>query len=176
MKFVNLALVAVVSLLTLGACATATPYQPAAATKGYSPGYSDVRLEDNRYRLTFAGNDLTRRETVENYLLYRAAELTLSSGYDWFEVVSRDTDSKTRVVSDPFYDSFSWRFYRGSRWSAWGFGWDDMDRDAIQYTRYEATAEIVMHKGDKSDVANAYDARQVKANLDSKIVRPEARQ
>ncbi|MEI9903219.1 MAG: hypothetical protein WDN06_04055 [Asticcacaulis sp.] len=170
-KNLTLAIMAAAAL-TLSACATPTPYGPALTTSGYNPGYSDMKLEDGRYRITFAGNDLTKRETVENYLLYRAAELTLDSGYDWFEIVNRGTDEKTRTVSDPIMDNFSWRFYRGSRWGAWGFGWDDMDRESIQYTRYEATAEIVMHKGDKADAANAYDARSVKANLDSSIVRP----
>lgn len=161
------------SMALLSACATPTPYGPALTTSSYNPGYSDTKLEDGRYRITFAGNDLTRRETVENYLLYRAAELTLDAGCDWFEIVNRGTDQKTRTVYDPMMDNFSWRFYRGSRWSAWGFGWDDMDREAIQYTRYEATAEIVMHKGDKPDTPNAYDARSVKANLESQIVRPQ---
>ena len=175
MKKLILAATGAIALCLLSACATPTPYAPAAMTSSYHPGYSDVKLEDGRYRITFTGNDITKRETVENYLLYRAAELTLDSGYDWFEVVNRGTDEKTRTVSDPMMDSFSWRFYRGSRWSAWGFGWDDFDRETIQYTRYEATAEVVLHKGAKPDAANAYDARSVKANLESSIVRPEAK-
>ena len=175
MKKLTLAFAAAASLVLLSACATPTPYAPANTSASYHPGYSDVKVEDGRYRITFSGNDLTTRDTVENYLLYRAAELTLDSGYDWFEVVSRDTDQKTRTVADPMMDSFSWRFYRGSRWSAWGFGWDDFDRESIQYTRYEATAEVVLHKGQKPDSANAYDARSVKANLESKIIRPEAK-
>ncbi len=172
MKTLILSAAAAASLVLLSACATPTPYAPAAMTAGYNPGYSDQRLEDNRYRITFAGNDETKRETVENYLLYRAAELTLDSGYDWFQIVNRGTDQKTRTVADPMMDSFSWRFYRGGRWGAWGLGWDDFDRESIQYTRYEASAEIVMNKGTKPDDPNAYDARSVKANLDSSIVRP----
>jgi hypothetical protein len=40
-------------------------------------GYSDQQIESNRFRVSFAGNSLTARETVERYLLYRAAELTV---------------------------------------------------------------------------------------------------
>ena len=77
----------------LVACGGApTPYQPAA--DGY--GYSEQRIEDNRYRVTFAGNDLTKADTVQNYLLYRAAEVTLDSGYDYFTVVDRNLDRSTR--------------------------------------------------------------------------------
>lgn len=172
---------AVSALAALSGCATPTPYQPASTASGYHWGYSDTRIEEGRYRLGFSGNDLTPRETVENYMLYHAAEVTLANGYDWFEIVHRDTDTKTRTVTtlnDPFMSSVSWRFYRGSRWSAWG-AWGDPfgdDFDSVQYTRYEATAEIVMHKGAKPDgMANAYDARALRGNLDARIVRPADR-
>lgn len=166
-------LAAVAGLTLLSACATPTPYQAAVPGEGYRTGYGDMRIEDDRYRISFSGNDLTSRETVENYMLYHAAELTLSSGYDWFEMVHRDTDTKTRVVStpdDPFWGGMSWRFYRRG-WGPWGPGFDDWD--TVQYTRYQASAEILMHKGDKpSDNPHAYDAHAVKANLESKIIRP----
>lgn len=176
-KNILLTACAVASLTMLSACATPTPYAPADLTtqRSYNPGFSEVRLEDGRYRLTFAGNDMTSRDTVETYLLYRAAELTVQDGYDWFEVVNRDTDSRSRTVySDPFpnaYSGLSWRFYSRSRWSAWGMGYDTWD--AREVKRYEARAEIVMRRGQKPEgVANAYDARSVRGNLESRIVRP----
>lgn len=176
---VALMLMAGAGLTVLSACATPTPYQP--AVTNVSPdrqrGYTETRLEQDRYRISFSGNDMTRRETVEDYLLYRSAELTLDAGYDWFEIVSRNTDEKRRATTfnDPFMDSFSWRFYRRNRWSSWG-AWGN-DFDTVEYTRYEATAEILMHKGPKPEGnPNAYDARAVRGNLDSRIVRPTARQ
>ncbi len=177
MKLTYTALFAAAGLALLAGCATPTPYQPALthAPGSYNPGYTETRVEDGRYRLSFAGNDLTKRETVETYMLYRAAELTLADGYDWFEIVSRGTDEKKRVVTsydDPFASSLYWRYYGRSRWSAWSMGWDDFDRNTTEYTRYEAGAEILMHKGTKPDDKNAYDARSVKTNLETKIVRP----
>ncbi len=47
-------------------------------------GYSEERLDQNKFRVTFRGNSLTPRETVEDYLLYRAAELTLQNGFTHF--------------------------------------------------------------------------------------------
>ncbi|MFT4074774.1 MAG: hypothetical protein QM647_04515 [Asticcacaulis sp.] len=177
MKRLSLCLLAAASLTILSACATPTPYQPVSPTTSAAAqrGYSETRIEENRYRLSFSGNEMTKRETVENYMLYRAAELTLESGNDWFEVVSRDTDEKQRATTfdDPFMSSFSWRFYNRNRWSRWGAFGADWGSDTVVYSRYEATAEILMHKGPKPDGnANAYDARAVKANLESKIVRP----
>ena len=73
----------------LAACATPTPYQ---AAEDGRQGYAQTQIETNRFRVSFRGNSLTDRETTENYLLYRAAELTLESGYDYFTVVTRATD------------------------------------------------------------------------------------
>ncbi len=117
---------------------------------------------------------MTARETVENYLLYHAADLTLQQGYDWFEVIKRASDQKSRQVTtydnDPFFGGMSWRFYRRG-WGIWG-PMNDIDASTVDFTRYEASAEIVLHKGAKSDAPNAYDARQIKANLESKVTRP----
>ena len=49
----------------LSACATATPYQPNLPGQAVSGGYSEQRVEANRFRVNFSGNSLTSRETVE---------------------------------------------------------------------------------------------------------------
>jgi len=119
------------SAVILAACATATPYQPA-SEPGAFDGFSQQMIEEDRARISFAGNSLTERETVENYLLYRAAETALERGYDWFELQERDTESKTRVRVTPngpgfgragFYDPyFGYSFYRPR------FGWSSAYR------------------------------------------------
>ena len=69
----------ILSLLVLAGCATPAPYAP--MTPGQATGYTDRQLSDNRWRVTFTGNSVTPRETVENSLLQRAAEVTLASGH-----------------------------------------------------------------------------------------------
>ena len=49
--------------MVLAACTTPTPYETVAEN---DYGYSEQKIEDNRYRVTFAGNSATKRETVEN--------------------------------------------------------------------------------------------------------------
>lgn len=174
----------------LAACATPTPYQPNIRGASSAGGYSEVRVEPNRYRVNFTGNSLTSRETVEGYLLFRAAELTVESGYDWFTVVDRDTDKKSRtyVEPDPFYRPWygsygfwrpSWRYYGGSYgWRGWDPFWGDpfwADRvDVRTVERYEASAEIVMQKGAKpTDDVKAFDARAVIENLKPRVQYPQ---
>ncbi|MGI9498413.1 MAG: CC0125/CC1285 family lipoprotein [Geminicoccaceae bacterium] len=74
---------------TLAACSSSpTPYQVA----GDEGGYTDQQLESDRYRVKFEGNAATPREAVEDYALYRAAELTLQTGNDYFKVVSKEVE------------------------------------------------------------------------------------
>ena len=184
---------AIAALALLGACATATPHQ--AAIDSSSRGYSEQQIENNRFRVQFAGNSLTDRKTVETYLLYRAAELTKLNGYDHFRVVHRDTDAKSRLVPtgggpySPFYDHFyldyyyygpSSAYYRARPyypdpfWPRWGYY--DPYWGSAEYresTRYIASAEILMGKGPKPDDAAYFDADQVIMNLSGSIVRPQ---
>ena len=178
---------AAVSALALSACETATPYQPLTRGSATSGGFSERSIEANRWQVSFAGNSLTDRKTVETYLLYRAAELTLAQGYDWFEIAHRNTDAKSRLIADDFgyggYWGPSWRVYHRGRfggWSGWG-GWGGWGgyggpwgpTDYQQITQYEANAEIVMGRGPKpADNTRAFDARAVSTRLCPSIERP----
>lgn len=168
------------ALLALGACATQTPYEPASKATG-GQGYSETRFEGDRWGVTFSGNSVTSRQTVEQYMLYRAAELTVQQGFDWFETVGRTTERQSEYIAspDPWMSPYGpywrpyWRAYRGGVWGGWGPGWGP-DWDVQQINRYEASAEIVMHKGAKpADNRHAFDAHDVMANIGPHIIRPE---
>ncbi len=88
------------TLMTAG-CATETAYRPATGTGFARAGYSDRMIEANRYMVSFAGNSYTSRDTVERYLLYRSAELTVQHGFDYFILADRDTDRRTRTYATP---------------------------------------------------------------------------
>jgi hypothetical protein len=177
-------------MLGLAACGGATPYQPAAqpgrdAPSGY--GYSEQRLDRDRFLVSFSGNSMTSRQRVETYLLFRAAELTVGNGFDWFLTVERGTDRHTRTRIDrpygigpyPYWSPY-WRY--GS--PAWGWRyWDpyvgdpfwDRSVDVRTIDRYEATAEIVMGNGPKPNDPRAFDAREVLAQLAGRVDYPGPR-
>jgi hypothetical protein len=183
MKRTAFVLTAALSLGALAACETATPYQPAATNAPETGGYADTKLESNRWRVTFRGNSETTRQTVEDYLLYRAAELTLAQGFDWFEATDRATDKHTQtyVTPDPWGYGYGWRPYWRRGWYRGGFGgpwgdpfFDNWGPDVEITERYEASAEILMGHGPKpADDHRAFDAREVSANLGPHIVRPK---
>ena len=194
MKRTLLAVLATVALAGgLAACETATPYQKLNPAQAYAGGYTDTRLDADHWRISFAGNSLTSRETVERYLLYRAAELTVGQGYDWFMENDQHTDRDAKVFVDPFYASGwgatygygwrpSWRFYRpragvgfSAGWSTWGPGWANDPWGAAyasEFNRYDVSADIMMGRGPKP--AQALDAHEVMMNLGPSIARPKA--
>lgn len=167
-------LLAALAALT-AACATPTPYQSAAAGDTY--GFQEQQIESNRVRITFRGNSLTDRTTVETYLLYRAAEVTLEHGKDYFIVASRDTEEHRQLMGtrSPRFAFDYWYFSPRHGWSPW---YDPFWDDPISYrevSRYEAVAEIAMFNGRKPENdPDAFDAREVQSNLQGQIVRPPA--
>jgi hypothetical protein len=179
------ALVVAGALATTACAVGPTPYQPATAGSQIRGGYSDQQIEANRFSVTFAGNSYTSRETVERYLLYRAAQLTVERGFDHFILVDRNTDKQTRTYVDrPFggyagfgYWSPHWRYYGGGfGWRSWDPFWGDpfFDRtmDVRTIDRYEATAEILVGRGPKPDNVRAFDARSVLQNLGPTVAPP----
>jgi hypothetical protein len=176
----------------LAACETATPYQPApAGSRSGGFGYSDYRIDTVHWRVSFSGNGVTSREIVEKYLLYRAAELTLEQGFEWFQTTDRSTERSTSYYADadPFYHSGFWASYGWGwrpRWrygGAWGWRtWDPWyggpfwaDRaDFLEINRYEASAEIVMGRGAPTAGQRAFNATEVKANLGPTLLRPKS--
>jgi hypothetical protein len=185
------------STLMVAGCATETTYRPATGQGFNRTGYSERQVEPGRYLVTFAGNSVTSRDTVERYLLFRSAELTLQSGNDYFLMANRDTDLQSRTYSTPGlggpwgYGGFggywgpSWRYYgRGFGWRSWGPGygggfgggfgpWGD-DFDIRTIDRYEASAEIVMRKGPiPKDNLRAFNARAVVDSIGPSVVLPK---
>ncbi len=175
--------------LLVSGCATETTYRPATGKGFYRTGYSERQVEANRWLVTFAGNTVTDRDTVERYLLFRAAQLTLQNGYDYFVMVDRSTDRQAQTYSTPGPGwgggwgggwGPSWRYYgRGFGWRAWDPWWGDPfwgnNIDVRTVDRYEASAEIVMRKGTPAkDEVRAFNARDVSDRIGPTVVMPKS--
>ncbi len=187
------------STLVVAGCATETTSRPATGQGFSRTGFSERQVEPDRFLVSFAGNSVTSRDTVERYLLFRAAELTLQQGYDYFLMAQRDTDLQSRTYTTPGlgwgggglgwggigggYWGPSWNFYGrgygwrrfggGLGWGGWGGfgGFNDFDVRTID--RYEATAEIVMRRGPiPRDNLRAFNARAVVDSIGPTVVLP----
>ncbi|MGF1525231.1 MAG: hypothetical protein ACFCBW_00300 [Candidatus Competibacterales bacterium] len=161
---------AILLTLGLGGCASApTPYQPAAPD-----GYRQQQIEVDRFRVTFSGNAATPRETVENYLLYRCAELTLERGYDHFLLAEQNVAANTR-----YYRTFTgypgFGYYRyGLYGYPYGVGFGGVaSSEVYPVNRFEASATIVLGRGQpRQDGPEVLDAREVIRFLGPVVERP----
>lgn len=177
-------------LAALAGCAHPTPYQPSTVSAS-GRGFSDARIEDNRFQVSFAGNSVTPAETVERYLLFRAAEVTLASGNDWFRIVERQRilsalpeSGSRRIGRKGGHRGHGYHGHRGYyhgprvRWGfgvGFGSGWFYSSPVIVHVPRrFEAFAEILVFPGEKpADDPDAYDARAVIARLGPSILRPD---
>lgn len=141
----------------LAACATAvgTAYGPA-DSKGY--GYADTRVEENRFRVTFAGDGATPPEAVEDMALLRAAELAQANGFEWFRVTARSLNAEEKggvgVGAGVGSGSYGRRGGVGV-----GVGGNLGTVGAKPF--YTARLEVLMGRGEPPEGGDVYDAQGV---------------
>ena len=76
-------LLLLLSLPILVSC-LASPY----SAKVSGEGFSDKKMRDDIYRVTFEANHHTTQETTQTYWLYRCAQLSSQKGYQGFKILS----------------------------------------------------------------------------------------
>jgi hypothetical protein len=160
-------LLALAILLGVVACTTSpTPYR-AAAEGG---GYRDQQIESDRYRVSFTGNSATPLDRVQDYALYRAAELTTANGYDYFKVASRSTDTGGGVGGP----SVGLGVGTGGNSGGVGVGFSQLLGGGYSQS-HTVTLDILMFRGQKPAAdQSAYDARQVLQRLSPTVQTPPA--
>lgn len=88
-------LAALALCLSLFGCATG--YKP----YGTFGGYSETQLAENRFKILYKGNAYVARDTAEDYLLLRSAEVTLQNGFTHFVVLDGSSEDEVHVHSIP---------------------------------------------------------------------------
>lgn len=86
------------TIFLLQGCVTA--YGP----KGFTGGYTDQKLGEGRYAVTFEGNGFTPYSTVYQYAMQRARQLCLQDDYDSADVVSVNGDTVSDQVGGNNYN------------------------------------------------------------------------
>ena len=145
--------------LIIAVSGCATPYAP----RGFwGQGYTDMKLQDNIFRISFAGNAATEAERAHNFSLLRAAEVTIENGYKYFIVSEGGTKIETSTHTTPLSSN--------TRGYVDGFG------NVSATTTYSGGQTFTYNKPtnsitiqcfrDKPETSNlVYDAEQVRVNL-----------
>jgi len=141
----------IISSFVFLALSCSTPYQP----KGLLGGYTDNKLYENCYKVSFWGNQHTNPEDVDKYLMYRCAELAQEKGYDYFAIISEKRDNKRQQNS-----------IRGSRQSTGGNNKSGGSaRSNVKWTEYDFNY-IIMLCGEVTEIANkTYNAPEILQEL-----------
>ncbi|MEN5364546.1 MULTISPECIES: CC0125/CC1285 family lipoprotein [Brevundimonas] len=149
------------SALALSACASLAPYGAQQGPNGQ--GFSEQRIESNRYRVSYNGVGAAGR--VADWALLRAADLTTEQGYDWFEVTQSWTDGRPGGAGGVRPSvSIGGGSSRYGGYSASGVGVGvGLNFSGPQPT--STTLEVVLGRGQKPDRPNAYDARSVQGSI-----------
>ena len=174
----------------------ATPAKPAQASDNLpmvppaKPGvFTAQKKGANGFHLVVAGHKFSTRGDIEKYLAYRAAELTMEQKANWFTFVEARAKGDTAAVPqrDPAGLRYSfrmdywrpvWRYkVSGSpAWKSWSpfAGAAFISADPKTITDFEASADIVLHKGPMDD-ANplAFEAGAVSDLLINQVSPPE---
>jgi hypothetical protein len=154
-------ILAAFAAFALVACETPQPtvYQPAGGPQGV--GFSELRIEPGRYRVTFHAGPGAPPVQAQDYALRRAADLAVAEGYDWFRVYGRD---------------MGWTGGNGPRIGLGvggaGFGRHSAVGGSVG-TGFNlgggpapvATLEVVMGKGPRPAGPEVYDARGVQQSI-----------
>jgi hypothetical protein len=172
---VNRYLILALALL-LAACAGPTRYHPRTLD---GEGYSQVQLKPNQYEVSYTANSLTRRTKVKQFLLYRAAEISLETHHDNFIVLDQDSELSDLPLS---------REERGLRyrhhdfehhhlWFSKGISSEEFETSTLSFSPAELyTASIMIlvysHADQPTTTGKPFNARNVIELLGPSVSRP----
>lgn len=151
---------------SLAACANApsTVYAPVSSTAN-GTGYEDIRIESDRWRVSFTGSAEASEAQVERLALRRAAELALNHGYDWFEVVDRRVGREGSDRSPVRVGGSVGRSWGSGGFSGTGVG-IGISLSPGQQAQRTVSLEIIAGSGDPRP-DRAYDAVTVASGMDA---------
>ncbi len=166
MTKIRTVLLAVAAAATLAACQTTPTYS--AATSPNSAGYSETQIESNRYSVTYRAPGGADAQTLQDYALLRAADLTLAHNRDWFWVDRRNLDGRGYNSGPSIGIGVGGGSFGHHSGVGVGAGFSFPIAGGGGPSARSATLEIRFGEGAKPDDPNAYDARSIAANLRSR--------
>jgi hypothetical protein len=86
-----------VCLLAAVLSGCATPY----GKYGIAGGYTDTRVDENTFSIHVQANGFTDQQTASMHAMYRAAEITVENGFDFFVIVSNAAGARSGTVAIP---------------------------------------------------------------------------
>ncbi|WP_346862847.1 CC0125/CC1285 family lipoprotein [uncultured Draconibacterium sp.] len=122
---------------------------------GFRGGYSEVKLNDGIYDVSFKGNGVTSEETIHRYFLYRCTEIALENNCRYFIMYDKDLGS---VVSST-----------GMAGNIDSYGRVQMSANTVSKAYGNGTIKLLSEKPEEDIIV--YDAKELKRSLEQYIKR-----
>ena len=149
-------------IVLLSACAT--PYQKS----GLSGGFSETRLDENVFRVSFMGNGYSRGERAEDFALLRCAELALEHGYSHFALADSKSKTVTRTHTMPTTTYTTGSAYVSGNTVYGNATTNTYGGNTMYVSIPTATNTVVMFKGKPDIQGMVFDARFIYQSIRKK--------
>lgn len=138
-----------------------TQYQP----EGFTGGFNDTQLSKDVFRISFTGNGYTSSDKVGDFVLLRAAELSMKNGYRYFAVIDgKETAAHSSYTTPTTYQTYGHVNNYG----------DTMSYSGTTYARGGQTFDATRHKNTiiikclVDDKQGGYSAEFISKNIKAK--------
>lgn len=164
MKFIRSKIIMVVILLFSTGCATGYHRQ------GWTGGYNESQLQEDTFRVSFKGNAFVDKETVQDYLLLRCAEITIDHGFDYFVILGEENSTAVSNHTTPTHVSAQSTSHGNANYSQTKGNATITGGDTQYLSKPKSNCIIKCFKGKKpDDLPNAFTAYQLIGYLKEKV-------
>lgn len=146
---------------------------------GYTGGYSDMKVQDDIFKVSFSGNAYTNGARAADLALLRAAEVSRGNGYKYFVIMGEDSDVTTASYTTPVTAQTTGSSFGTINTYGYGYGnssgtYHGTYSGTTQYSggqtyHFNKPSTSLMIKCFKEKPENisgmVYDAEQIEANL-----------
>lgn len=145
-------------IFTIILTACATPY----GKYGLLGGFNDSRIDENTFSISVDTNGFTSQQTTSMQALYRAAELTVENGFDFFVIVNSGNNPSSMAMAMPSTSTSNTTINSYGSTAYARTTTTHAPTTVMPIVFPNSTIVIKSFKGKKpEDMSNAYDARSV---------------
>ena len=129
---------------------------------GYTGGYSEIKIQDDIYKVRFYGNPKCEIGRAEDFALLRSAEVAVENGYKYFVIVDNKSETQSGAYTTPAtaqtYGTVYGGTYQGTTTVSGG------QTFIFHKPRVEKTIKCFKEKPENIPTI-VYDAEQIKTNI-----------
>lgn len=126
-------------------------------------GYSDMKIQDDTFSISFSGNSSTSTERAGAFALLRCAEVTLENGYNYFTIIGGGTSIKQSAYTTPVQSHTTGSFF-GNTYT----GQTTYSGGKTFVTESPKSNCIIQCFKEKPENVMVLDAKQVRDNIKAK--------